>query len=274
MADDPNITPGSSSNIARRGILDTSPIARASRGYLIPDDAQVADIVVGGAGEVIVNFVYPGTGGVVTGGTVPVYFTVVIEAAGGIDTGGETTPIIEMVPVATGGIVTGGTAQNVTSTGTVAIPGRGAPAIRKRHVTAHSYIWKGRPKKLQIGGAAQGVVFTSAEAKLLTISLDTFIIPIEELPIELFAPIKTKALDFSNFEDLIKQPRSYSYSSSIGLKISGQGKVKTFDFGKILDADDEEVILLLKGSETDTLVIYTQYTDYVIDDEEDILLLI
>ena len=259
MADDPNIKPGSSSNIARRGNLDASPIARASRGYLVPEDVQVADIVVGGTGDVTVNFAYPGTGGVAFGGTVPVYFVVNVEASGGLTLGGS---VVETFTpgaiVGAGGIVIGGGATNIDVIESTQIPGRGAPAFRKRHVTAHQYIWHPRPIKLITGGGAKDVVFTSADEKLLSITLDKFIIPIEYIPIEIFVPVKIKVLDFSNFEELVKQPRRYEYNSTIGLKTGGSAEVTVVERAYIIAADEEEIILSI---EDDAIMIYTYYSE-------------
>ena len=138
------------------------------------------------------------------------------------------------------------------------MPGRGAPAFRKRHVTPHHFIWHPRPVVLRLGGGAQNVTFKTAEDKLLSITLDKFIIPIVDIPVEIFAPIQTKVLDFSNFEELVKQPRVYQYTGNIGIKLGGSVDVTSVDNGYLIGLDDEEILLAM---EDDAMLIYTYYSE-------------
>lgn len=100
MVDDPNIRPSGSFNIATDGYGSGAPISIATSGYLEPD-LQVSDIIIGGSGDISVQFSYPAGGGVITGGAVPVVHEVnglvyyFYPASGGLTTGGDAGFYIE-----------------------------------------------------------------------------------------------------------------------------------------------------------------------------------
>jgi len=118
VADDPNLEPGKSINIATRGISTGKPITVATDGFIIP---IVGDIIMGGEADVVFVpatgniFDYTGSGGFILGGMAVTNRAYIVVGDGGLITAGIADVNRVFSYTGTGGLVIGGESEVSTS---------------------------------------------------------------------------------------------------------------------------------------------------------------